>query len=174
MDLPPPYFENGKRLAIAGLREHYTSSSLDEIPALWRRLAALGTVPGRIGSVDYAVAFLSADGCDYVAGFEVAGVDDLPKHLTRVELAPRRYAVFSHGGNVAMLRHTIDCGRRCVCSRAVRGRIRSAKRSRGHPSMGPRHSRCWAEGVPPIARRRLMQWSSPPWRRAVCCGPTGQ
>src|SRR5580704_16655966 len=108
MDLPPPYFENGKRLAIAGLREHYTSSSLDEIPALWRRLAALGTVPGRIGSVDYAVAFLSADGCDYVAGFEVAGVDDLPKHLTRVELAPRRYAVFSHGGHVAMLRHTID------------------------------------------------------------------
>jgi len=108
MDLPQPYFENGRRMTIAGLREHYTSSSLDQIPALWRRLAARGAVPGRIGPVGHAVVFLSADGCDYLAGCEVAGVDDLPKELACVELPPRRYAVFSHDGHVAMLRHTFD------------------------------------------------------------------
>jgi AraC family transcriptional regulator len=95
-------------MTIAGLREHYTATSLGDIPALWRRLTALGRTPGRIGTVNYAVVFLSPDGCDYVAGCEVTGVGDLPKELTRVEVPPRRYAVFSHDGNVAMLRHTFD------------------------------------------------------------------
>jgi AraC family transcriptional regulator len=108
MPLPRPYFEDGKPMTIAGLREHYTGSSLNDIPALWRRWAALGKVPGRIGAVDYAVVFPLADGCDYVAGCEVRGSGDLPKELTRVEIPARRYAVFAHDGHVAMLRNTFD------------------------------------------------------------------
>jgi predicted transcriptional regulator YdeE len=73
-------------MTIAGLREHCTRTSLDDIPTLWRHLVALGRVPGRIGPVDYAVVFLLADGCDYVAGCEVAGSGDLPKEITRVEI----------------------------------------------------------------------------------------
>jgi AraC family transcriptional regulator len=111
--LPRPYFENGKRMTIAGLREHYTSSSLDDIPALWRRMTALGKIPGRVGSVDHAVIFPSGNGCDYVAGCEVVGFGDLPKELIRVEIPPRRYAVFSHDGHVAKLRYTFDAIR-CI------------------------------------------------------------
>jgi AraC family transcriptional regulator len=106
--LARPSFEDGTGMTIVGLREHYTSSSLHEIPVLWRRFSALGALPGRIGPVDYAVVFLAADGCDYVAGCEVAGAADLPKALTRVQLAPRRYAVFSHDGHVATLRNTFE------------------------------------------------------------------
>lgn len=104
--LPQPHFEEGRPMTIAGLREHYTAASLNGIPALWQRLVAFGTVPGRLGRVDYAAVFLQPDGCDYVAGFEVADSADLPKEFTCVKIPSRTYAVFFHDGHVATLRST--------------------------------------------------------------------
>ncbi len=106
--LPPPFFEYGNGMHIAGLHQQFASSALDEIPSLWRRLAALGSVTGRAGKVDYAVVFPLADGCDYVAGFEVTGFEDLPSVLAQVELPPQRYAIFTHSGHVSTLRNIFD------------------------------------------------------------------
>ena len=103
--LPQPRFEDGRPMTIAGLREHYTRASLDDIPALWQRLVASG-FPGRIGPVDHAVVFPTADGCDYIAGYEVAGSAEPPKGFARVEIPPRRYAVFTHDGHVSTMRNT--------------------------------------------------------------------
>ena len=106
--LPQPHFEQGRPMTIAGLRERYTQASLHGIPALWERLVAFGRVPGRLGSVDYAAVFLQPDGCDYVAGFEVADSDGLPKEFTCVKIPSRTYAVFVHDGHVATVRNTFD------------------------------------------------------------------
>ena len=106
--LAQPHFEEGRPMTIAGLREHYTQASLDGIPALWQRLVAFGRVPGRLGRVDYAAVFLQPDGCDYVAGFEVADSAGLPKEFTCVKIPSRTYAVFFHDGHVATLRKTFD------------------------------------------------------------------
>jgi len=105
--LPRPCFEDGRARTIASLRERHAAGSLDGIPALWRRWVALGKVSGSIGQLDYAIVFLFADGCD-IAGCEVAGFGDLPRECICVEIPPRTYALFSHDGHVATLRHTFD------------------------------------------------------------------
>jgi AraC family transcriptional regulator len=95
-------------MTIAGLREHYTPASLDGIPALWQRLVAFGRLPGRVGSIDYAAVFLQPDGCDYVAGFEVADSAGLPEEFECVKIPARKYAVFFHNEHVARVRNTFD------------------------------------------------------------------
>lgn len=103
-----PRFQHAKAMRIAGLRSHFTSTSLDEIPALWRRLVSVGKVPGRANRVDYAVVHLLRDGCDYLAGFEVSESAVLPEDFTWTEIPANEYAVFSHDGHVSTLRHTFD------------------------------------------------------------------
>jgi AraC family transcriptional regulator len=108
--LPNPRFEHAGSMRIAGLRKHFTSSSLDDIPELWKRLVSLGKVPGRTSPVDYAVVIPSSDGCDYLAGFEVADPTALPKDFAYIDIPANEYAVFLHNGHVSTLRDTFDVG----------------------------------------------------------------
>lgn len=103
-----PRLQHGESMRIAGLNSHFTSASLDEIPALWRRLVSSGKVPGRTSHVDYAVVVLLPDGCDYLAGFEVSASAVLPNGFACTEIPANEYAVFSHGGHVSTLRNTFD------------------------------------------------------------------
>lgn len=103
-----PRFERAGALRIAGLRSHFTSASLGEIPALWRRLVSLGKVPGRSSPVDHAVVLPHAGGCDYLAGFEVSESAELPPDFARIEIPANEYAVFSHDGHVSTLNNTFD------------------------------------------------------------------
>ena len=103
-----PRLDRVGAMRIAGLRSHFTSASLDEIPTLWRRLVSVGKVPGRVGTADYAVVVLRSDGCDYLAGFEVSESAGLPKEFAYTETPANEYAVFSHEGHVSTLRNTFD------------------------------------------------------------------
>jgi AraC family transcriptional regulator len=108
VSLSQPRFQHAGAMRIAGLSSHFTSASLDDIPALWRRLVSLGKVAGRVGPVDYAVVILLHDGCNYLAGCEVSESAALPEGLTCTELPPNEYVVFSHNGHVSTLRNTFD------------------------------------------------------------------
>ena len=107
-DLLQPRPDRAGAMRIAGLRSHFTSASLGEIPALWRQLVSVGKVPGRSSPVDYAVVLPRPDGCEYLAGFEVSKSATLPKDFASAEIPANEYAVFSHHGHVSTLRNTFD------------------------------------------------------------------
>jgi AraC family transcriptional regulator len=110
--LEPPRMENGRALLIAGLREHYTSQTMNNIPAQWQRFAPhIGNVPGQVGRNAYGVCFElseSTSGIDYLSGVEVSGTTRLPTEFARVTIPAQKYAVFSHREHVSKLRNTLD------------------------------------------------------------------
>ena len=108
-NLPPPRFEDGKRLLVAGVGERYTCETSAGIPAQWQRFVPyLGEVPGQIGRVAYGVRYNFDDSgnFDYLCGVEVEDFSNLPPQWARVRLAQRRYAVFSHREHVSTIRRT--------------------------------------------------------------------
>jgi len=111
VQLEAPRIESGKALRIAGLKEHYTSETMKNIPELWLRFGPrLGNIPGQVGRVAYGLCFnaLSPDGIDYLAGVEVSGSSGLPGDLSVVTIPAQKYAVFAHREHVSNLRETLD------------------------------------------------------------------
>jgi AraC family transcriptional regulator len=109
--LEAPRIEKGKALRIAGLRAHYTSETMKNIPELWMRFAPyIGNIPGQVGRVAYGLCFnaLSADGIDYLAGVEVSGSSDLPGEFSVANIPAQKYAVFFHREHVSKLYETLD------------------------------------------------------------------
>lgn len=105
MDLQPRFCE-GRAMRVAGLRGFFTSARLREIPEQWKRLVAFGAVTGRVDRIEYAVAYLLPDGCDYLSGFEVESGAGLPAEFSAVALPAQRYAVFTHAGHVSEMNRT--------------------------------------------------------------------
>jgi AraC family transcriptional regulator len=109
--LDPPRYETGPVLLIAGLGGRFTVETSRTIPDLWQRFSPyIGTVPGQIGFTTYGVCH-NGDGSgnfDYIAGVEVANFDGIPAEFSRIRLAERRYAVFTHRGHIVGLRATVD------------------------------------------------------------------
>src|SRR5216683_1823284 len=93
--LEAPRIESAKALRIAGLRERYTSKTMQNIPELWLRFGPhIGNIPGQVGRLAYGLCFnaLSPDGIDYLAGVEVSyGAADAPNFFERYseEFDPR-------------------------------------------------------------------------------------
>jgi len=111
MQLEAPRFEHGKVLLIAGLREHYTSETMKNMPELWQRFAPhIGNMPGQVGRVAYGLCFnaLSPHGMDYMAGFEVSSSSGLPSEFSVATIPAQKYAVFPHREHVSRLRETLD------------------------------------------------------------------
>jgi AraC family transcriptional regulator len=107
--LPPPRFEDGKPLLIAGLAERYSCDTSKGIPAQWQRfLPHFGEVPGQVGRKAYGVCYNTDDegNFDYLCGVEVAGFSDLPETFARLRIPAQRYAVFPHGEHVSAIRRT--------------------------------------------------------------------
>ena len=47
--LEPERFEDGKMLMLAGLKEHYTPETIDDIPKQWERFGPfMGNVPTQV------------------------------------------------------------------------------------------------------------------------------
>ena len=111
MQLEAPRLESGKALRIAGLRQHYTSETMKNIPELWRRFAPhIGNIPGQMGRVAYGLCFnaLSPEGIDYFAGVQVSSTSGLPDEFGVATIPAQKYAVFSHREHVSKLRETLD------------------------------------------------------------------
>ena len=109
--LESPRFEKGKALVIAGLREHFDSSRMDELPALWQRFAPhIGKIPGQVGQTAYGVIFSKpgAEGIDYLAGVEVSESAQLPSQFRRAKIPAQTYAAFPHRDHVSKVRNTVD------------------------------------------------------------------
>ena len=111
VQLETPRIENGKALRIAGLREHYTSETMKNIPELWLRFGPhLGNIPEQVGRVAYGLCFnaLSPVGIDYLAGVEVSSSSGLPCEFSVAAIPAQKYAVFSHREHVSKVRETLD------------------------------------------------------------------
>jgi AraC family transcriptional regulator len=109
--LAAPRFENGKALRIAGLRGHYTSETMKNIPELWQRFAPhIGKIPGQVGQVAYGLCFnaLSPDGVDYLAGVEVSDASVLPGEFSVTAIPAQKYAVFPNREHVSKMYETLD------------------------------------------------------------------
>lgn len=109
-NLPPPRFENGRQLLIAGLGARYDGETSKGIPSQWQRFTPqIGHIPGQVGWTTYGVCCNSDDdgNFDYLCGVEVQSFSDLPAELARVRIAAQRYAVFSHRDHVSTIRRTI-------------------------------------------------------------------
>jgi AraC family transcriptional regulator len=111
-NLPPPRFETGKPLLVAGIGERYTwESGGPAIPGQWRRFhQSVENIPGRIGKVAYGLCCNGDDAgnFDYITGVEVADFSDLPREFSRVRVPEQRYAVFAHRDHVSTIRRTIN------------------------------------------------------------------
>jgi AraC family transcriptional regulator len=109
IDLEPPRFVEGRALLVAGIGKRYNSQTSAGIPAQWQRFHQhAGKIPGRIGTVAYGVRCNSDDAgnTDYVCGVEVSDLAAVPPEFYRLRIAPQRYAVFAHRGNVSEVRRT--------------------------------------------------------------------
>jgi AraC family transcriptional regulator len=110
-NLPPPRFETGKSLLVAGVGERYGREGSAAIPNQWRRFhQAVDSIPGRVGQVAYGVCCNSdeAGNFDYIAGVEVTGFSDLPREFSRMRIPGQKYAVFTHGGHISAIRSTVN------------------------------------------------------------------
>jgi AraC family transcriptional regulator len=105
----PPRVEQGGSMTLVGLSMVCTENIARDIPALWQRFGALiGEIPDRLGSTTYGVCRQDHAGrVEYLCAVEASGTDDVPPHFSRWELAPQRYAVFSHAQHVSTIRETI-------------------------------------------------------------------
>jgi AraC family transcriptional regulator len=107
--LEPPRFESGRPLLLAGLSARYNSDTSAGVPAQWQRfMPYYGNVPGQIGRTTYGVLYNSdeAGNTDYMTGVEVSDFSGLPEELSRLRIAPQRYAVFSHRDHISTIRRT--------------------------------------------------------------------
>ncbi|MEQ8485837.1 MAG: AraC family transcriptional regulator [Pseudomonadales bacterium] len=107
--LDPPRIVNGEALRIVGLAERYTFATIHGIPSLWQRFVPrIETIAHRVGNDTFGVCCAGGDDADleYVAAVAVSRFDDVPAGMRRIELPPRRYAVFVHSGHIADIRRT--------------------------------------------------------------------
>ena len=105
-----PRFETGGAMLIAGLSGRFGPENRDQIPALWMGWGPkyFGCTPGQVDRKTYGVCWnMDGEGrLDYLAGVEVKSLEGLPPELTRMTIAPRRYAVFAHEGRVSQIMRT--------------------------------------------------------------------
>ncbi|RZI44686.1 AraC family transcriptional regulator [Herbaspirillum sp. HC18] len=107
--LEPPRFADGKELLIAGMGERYNSETVAGIAAQWKRFRPhLGSVPGQVDNIAYGVCCNGDDAgnFDYVCGVEVRDVSGVPQDWSSVRIPARRYAVFTHRGQIADIKRT--------------------------------------------------------------------
>jgi AraC family transcriptional regulator len=110
--LPPPRFETGKALLIAGISERCTHENEGAgIPNQWQRFhQRVANIPDRVGQVAYGVCCNGDDSgnFDYIAGVEVSDFSGLPREFGRVRIAAARYAVFAHDEHISTIRRTVN------------------------------------------------------------------
>jgi AraC family transcriptional regulator len=110
-NLPPPRFEIGKAMLVAGLGERYNHENGAGIPNQWQRFhQAVANIPHRKGEAAYGVCCNGDDAgnFDYIAGVEVSDFSDLPREFSRVRIPEQRYAVFAHKDHISTIRRSVN------------------------------------------------------------------
>ena len=110
-NLPPPRFEIGKAILVAGLGERYNHENGAGIPNQWQRFhQAVANIPHRKGEAAYGVCCNGDDvgNFDYIAGVEVSDFSDLPREFSRVRIPEQRYAVFAHKDHISTIRRSVN------------------------------------------------------------------
>lgn len=109
--LDAPRLVDGRTLLIAGLGARYDCDSSKAIPSQWQRFGPqIGSIPDEFGKIAYGVCCNNDDdgNFDYICGVEVRRFSELPADLTRIRIAARRYAVFSHRDHISAIRRTVN------------------------------------------------------------------
>jgi AraC family transcriptional regulator len=110
--IQPSRFEDHRPMRLAGLKQRFTSETMNEIAALWNRFAPfIGKISGQVGQVAYGAYFhlqMSPLRFDCLASVEVAETAAIPSEFSHVDIPALRYAVFPHEGDVTTIRHTVD------------------------------------------------------------------
>ena len=108
--IDPPRLADGPLLLVAGILERYGADhSSAGIPAQWQRFAGfIGQLRAQVGTTTYGVCHNTDDegNMDYLCAVQVGDFSALPPELSRLRIAPRRYAVFFHRGHVSAIRPT--------------------------------------------------------------------
>ena len=99
---------------IIGMR-YFGKNENQEIPALWekfdQRIEALGGLPNNTGEATIGLCITPEDapvedGFEYVAGFPVSKVEDIPEGFVVRHVPEYTYAVFAHKGDLPSLSKT--------------------------------------------------------------------
>jgi AraC family transcriptional regulator len=110
--LDPPRFETRGPRLLVGLVQRHDCQAPEGIPRQWQRLGQYleRGISGQVASIAYGVCYnFDSDGAfDYLCGVEIGGSRDVPPGLVTLQLAPQRYAVFSHSGHIIGIRSAID------------------------------------------------------------------
>lgn len=105
--LPPPWLSDGPAIRAIGLSRRHSFDKLICIPIQWQLFMAshYGRIAHRSDGIPIGLHYPADDegGFDYVCAAETAAPGRVPEGLRRIELAPRRYAVFEHRGHVSTL-----------------------------------------------------------------------
>jgi AraC family transcriptional regulator len=107
--LAPPWVTETAVRAV-GFSQRHTFDTVIGIPIQWQTFMAehYGLIPHRVDGIPIGIQNPADDDgvFDYVCAAEVAAFGDVPRHLLKIELPSRRYAVFEHRGHVSTLFNT--------------------------------------------------------------------
>ncbi len=98
--LAPPRLTDAPALKAVGLPRRHTFDTVIGIPIQWQTFMEThyGHIAHRVRSMPIGVQQPADDegAFDYICAAEVTAFDDTPAGLVRIEIPPRRYAVFEH------------------------------------------------------------------------------
>lgn len=105
--LAPPWLSDGPAVRAVGLSRRHSFDKLIGIPIQWQVFMAGGyaQIAHRIEGIPIGIQYPADDqgGFDYVCAAEVDAFERVPDDLVRIEIPPRRYAVFEHRAHVSTL-----------------------------------------------------------------------
>lgn len=109
--LPPPWLADGAAIRAVGLARRHTFDTVIGIPIQWQDfMQRYGEIPHQRSHDDIPIGLQSPadeDGrFEYTCAVEVDRFGRVPDGLVRIELPPRRYAVFEHRAHVSMMSNT--------------------------------------------------------------------
>ncbi len=108
--LKKPTICEGKGILAIGLPGRYSLGTTGGIAGQWQKFmeSMFGEIENKTPGIPIGVT-LSVDdegNFDYVAAAEVRAIINLPSDLVKVQIAPRRWAIFKHDGHITTLSKT--------------------------------------------------------------------
>lgn len=104
--LDPPLLTEAGTIRAVGLPRRHTFDAVIGIPIQWQAfMAHYAGIPHRREDIPIGLVSPADEdgGFEYVCAIEVSAFGALPADLIRIELAPRRYAVFEHHAHVSTI-----------------------------------------------------------------------
>jgi AraC family transcriptional regulator len=108
--LQAPRIQDRRALLVAGLQERFTPETMNDIPALWKRLP-FGKIPGQLGHMAYGMVFNQdplTQAFDYFCGVEISTVSPAHAKFKTNKIPAQKYAIFCHREHVSKLRDTVS------------------------------------------------------------------